>query len=101
MPDRLPLLDIRRLLVLPGYVLFFLMLAFPMVLTVLYWKAALFAVVLVVIVIAGLLDVNWRLHHGVALWTLLLAAVSFFFVLRGFFLGTPGATKAAQIYVIW
>jgi hypothetical protein len=101
MSDRIALLGARQLPVFPGYVLFFLMLAFPMVPAVLYVKAVLFGIVLVIIGIATLLDVNWRLNYGVSLWTSLLAAVSFFFVLRGYFLGTPGATNAAEVYVLW
>jgi len=35
------------------------------------------------------------------MWSLFLAAVSSFFVLLGFFHGTPGAANAAQVYVLW
>src|SRR6266436_1115466 len=101
MSGQTPFFDIRRWLVLPGYVLFFLMLAFPMVVEILYIKAVLFGVVLLLAGTTGFLQTKWRLHYSVALWTLSLAAVSFFFVLRGFLLGTPGATKAAQVYIIW
>src|SRR6267154_4074079 len=101
MSDQIESLGIRKLLVLPGYALFFLMLTYPMVLSVLYVKAVLFGIVLTIIGIVSMLDANWRLNHEVALWTLLLAGVSFFFVLRGYFLGTPGATKAAEVYVLW
>ena len=101
MTNNSSLFDIRKWFVAPGYVLFFLLLAFPMVMEVLYVKAVLFGIALILTGIAALTRAKLALHHSVVLWTLFLAAVSYFFVLRGFFLGTPGAAEAAQLYVLW
>lgn len=101
MSDKVSLLDVRSLLALPAYVLVFLMLAFPMVLKLLYVKAVLFGIVVVVVVMAGLVRGKWTLHPSIGLWTLFLATVSFFLVIRGFFAGTPGAANTAIVYVVW
>ncbi|HWY43216.1 MAG TPA: hypothetical protein VNX66_06960 [Candidatus Sulfotelmatobacter sp.] len=87
-------------LVLPGYVLLFLMLVFPMVLQVLYVKAFLFGFLMIVVMVGGLTG-RFTLHPIVVLWTYFFSIVGFFFVLRGLLAGTPGAAHAAQLYVIW
>ena len=99
--DRTSLLDMQRWLVLPGYVLFFLMLAFPMVVSLLYVKVFLFAVLLVIVAVRGLTCLRLDLHPKVIMWTWALAVVGLFFGLRGMFLGTPGAVKCVQVYVMW
>jgi hypothetical protein len=83
----------------PAYFLFFLMLAFPIVHTVLYVKAFLFALLLTFVVTQALTRLH--LHPKVVMWTLALAAVSLFFGLRGLFLGAPGAGKSIQVYAMW
>src|ERR1700676_3099315 len=83
----------------PAYFLFFLMVAFPGVLSLLYVKAFLFALYLMLIAIQGL--THLRLHPTVVLWTVILAVVSLFFGLRGLFLNTPGAGQSIQVYVLW
>jgi O-antigen ligase len=85
----------------PAYFLFFLMLAFPMVLTLLYVKAFLFALLVVFIAVRGVMRSYLYLHLKIVLWTLGLAYVSFFFCLRGMFLSRPGAVQCLQVYVIW
>jgi O-antigen ligase len=85
----------------PAYFLFFLMLAFPMVLSLIYVKAFLFALLLMFIVVRGITRFHLGLHIRTAVWTLVLAYVSFFFSLRGMFLGRPGAVQCLQVYVIW
>jgi O-Antigen ligase len=82
-----------------AYFLFFLMLAFPGLLSLLYVKAFLFALCLTLIAIQGL--THLRLHSTVVLWTVVLAVVSLFFGLRGLFLNTPGASQSIQVYVLW
>lgn len=72
-----------------------------MVLQLLYVKALLFGFLVMVVAVGALIRGRSALHPIVALWALFLSIVSFFFVLRGFLEGTPGATHAAQIYVIW
>ncbi len=81
-------------------VLLFLLMAFPMVLQLLYVKAFLFVVVLIAVAL-GYLSGHSRLNNRVGLWTLTLAMVSFFFVMEGFLAMTPGASKAAFVYVVW
>lgn len=90
-----------RWIVLPGYILFFLMLTFPTVSKILYLKVVLLGIVLVLIGIATLFSRRRWLHPTIGLWTLFLAAVSLFFVVRGFYLEAPGAADTARVYVLW
>jgi O-antigen ligase len=85
----------------PAYSLFFLMLVFPMVLSLLYLKAVLFALLLMFVLVRACMSLRLDLHPTVVIWTLALACVSLFFGLRGLFLGAPGATKCIQVYVLW
>ena len=85
----------------PAYFLFFLMLAFPMVLSLLYVKAFLFGFLLVLVAVRGMARFDMQLHLKVIGWTVVLAILGFFFCLRGMFLGTPGAVPCLQAYVIW
>ena len=77
-----------------------LMMAFPMVLAVLYVKAFLFAVLLVFVAV-GYFSGHSHLDYRIALWTVGLALVSFLFVIRGLLAVTPGAGNAALIYIFW
>jgi hypothetical protein len=77
-----------------------LMMAFPMVLSLLYVKALLFALLLSFVAV-GHVSGHSQLNYSVGLWTTGLAAVSFFFVMKGFFAATPGATKMAVLFVFW
>ena len=81
-------------------VLLFLLMSFPMVLQLLYLKAFLFLVVLIAVALGYVNGQSW-LNSRVGLWTLALAIVSFFFVLEGLIAATPGASKAAFVYVVW
>jgi O-antigen ligase len=85
----------------PAYFLFFLMLAFPMKLSLLYVKAFLFALLLVFVAVRGVMRSCLYLHLKTIVWTLTLAYMSLFFCLRGMFLGRPGAVECLQPYVIW
>jgi len=85
----------------PGYLLFFLMLAFPAVLSVLYIKAFLFGLVIILVGVRAMSRLYVHLHLKVVVWTLALAVVSLFFCFRGMFLGSPGAVKCVQVYVVW
>jgi len=89
------------LLVFPGYVLFFMMLAFPMSTSVLYVKAVLFGVVVAETLVCGLFCYGFTLHFSIAALTVSFAVLGFFFALRGFFGGAPGAGNGLQIYVLW
>lgn len=101
MPNVVHLFGIRKWLSLSGYVLLFLMLAFPMVLNLLYLKAFLFALLLISVVVRGASRTYLHLHMKVVTWTLALAVVSLFFCFRGMFLSAPGAVKCMQVYVVW
>jgi hypothetical protein len=85
----------------PAYVLVFLMLVFPMIFALRYVKVFLFALILATVVVMTLKTGRAGLHPAVAVWTLSLSALSFFFVLEGFFAGAPGAEQTATIYVVW
>ncbi len=101
MHDRIRLPSMERCLLLPAYVLFFLMLAFPMVIDLLYVKAALFALVLFMLALRVLKKGRLTLHPSIAMWTTFLSAASLFFVVEGVSRGAPGALKQAQVYVLW
>jgi len=85
----------------PGYFLFFLMLSFPMVVSLLYVKAVLFAILLIFVAVRALTRFRLDLRPKVVIWTLALANVSLLFGIRGVFLGTPGAVKGIQVYFVW
>ena len=85
----------------PAYVLVFLMLVFPMVFALRYVKVSLFALILATVAVTMLKTGRSGLHPSVGLWTLSLSALSFLFVLEGFFAGAPGAGETALIYVVW
>src|SRR5205823_5876516 len=86
---------------LPGYSLLFLMLTFPIVLSLLYLKAALFAVVLIMLFIRLLLLRPLNLHPSITIGAIAFAVVGLLFCLEGLLQGTPGATKCLQVYVFW
>jgi hypothetical protein len=83
----------------PAYILFFLMLAFPMILSLLYVKAALFGFLIVCVIVQGLKGLH--LNRKLVTWTIVLAEISLLFGLRGLFLGAPGALKCIEVYVVW
>src|SRR6266404_4111197 len=94
-------LDWKFWLTLPAYVLVFLMLVFPDVPQLSYVKVFLFAAILVTVGVAALLTGRSGLHFSVSVFTISISFMSFLFVLEGFYAGTPGAFRAAQIYVVW
>jgi len=77
-----------------------LMMTFPMVLSLLYVKVLLFALLLS-LVAGGYASGHSQLNYSVGLWAVGLAAVSFFFVIKGFFAATPGAAKMAALFIFW
>ncbi len=81
-------------------VLLALMMAFPMVLSLLYVKAFLFALLLVLVAV-GFLTGHSQLDWRVGVWALGLATLSFFFAIRGFLATTPGAAAGAMLFVLW
>ena len=91
----------ERWLVLPAYLLFFLLLVFPMVISLLYVKATLFALVLFIVALRALRQGRLTLHPSIALWTLGLSAASLVFLFEGALTGAPGVLKQTQIYVLW
>jgi hypothetical protein len=85
----------------PGYFLLFLLLAFPMVLSLLYVKAALFAVLLLSVGISAGTSFQLGIHPRVLTGTLLLSGVGLFFSIYGLARGNPGALQCAQVYALW
>jgi hypothetical protein len=84
-----------------GYILFFLMLAFPMALTLLYIKAALFGILLLFTFVRFASTRELALHPRVLFATIALSAVSLGFCIEGMLRGNPGAGQCAQVYVFW
>ncbi|MCK4829442.1 hypothetical protein KA005_77675, partial [bacterium] len=84
-----------------GYVLFFLMIVFPMVLELLYVKAFLFILLLYFLSIATIKRGRLALHPTILILALCMISVSLFFSLMGIIANTPGALKQAQVYALW
>ena len=84
-----------------GLLLLFLMVVFPMTLSLLYVKAALFGAILLLVVASWFATLRIALHPSVLKWALFLACLGFAFSLRGLFAETPGAMKQAQVYGLW
>jgi hypothetical protein len=84
-----------------GYLLFFLMLAFPMVRPLLWPKAGLFAVLLALGSLKILVTGTTGLHRCVLVWSVFLAALGLGFTLYGAVTGAPGAFKEGEVFVVW
>lgn len=101
MSSRLALIDGKSVVALPAYALAFLIAVFPMVPALSPLKELLFAVIITMAAVATWTTGRTGIHPIVALWTFMLSAMSFFFVMEGFFAGAPGATLTASVYVMW
>jgi O-antigen ligase len=86
---------------LTTYFLFFLMFVFPMVLELLYVKAAIFGLLFCLCVISTIKRGYLHLHPEILQLTLFMLFVGIFFSIEGLIAGTPGALKQAQVYVLW
>lgn len=84
-----------------GYVLMFLMLAFPMVLSLLYVKAALFAILLISVGVRAVTSFQFEIHPRVLTGTLIFSAIGLLFSVYGLLRGAPGALQCAQVYALW
>lgn len=85
----------------PSYALLFLLMAFPLVLQLLYLKVILFLLVIGATAYEFFVNGRARLSGRLGLWSVALAAASFFFVIEGMLAGAPGASKMALVYVVW
>jgi hypothetical protein len=85
--------------ILPGYLLFFIMLFVPTVYQVI--KACLLFLVLGMISVGALRRDHLALHPVVLLWTLFMATVGLVFMLLGLAHGAPGALQIGTVYVLW
>jgi hypothetical protein len=101
MSSRNSFFDTERWVSLPGYVLLFLLLVYPIIAALLYVKAVLLGIVLATVCGVVLKTDRWGLLPSIALWTFSLSALGIFFILEGFFAGGPGAAQAIGVYVIW
>jgi hypothetical protein len=90
--------DVPRLL---AYILLFLMLAFPMVLPLLYIKTLLFLLLIFTVIIMTLKEERLYLHPYIILLTLFQVALTLLFSFIGLVNGAPGALKQAQVYAFW
>lgn len=84
-----------------AFLLLFLMLAFPMVLQLLYIKALLFVVLLIMVTGRIVWTGRVRLDRRIMAWTLFLLCVTTFFALRGAVFNSTGALKQIQVYGLW
>jgi hypothetical protein len=95
------LLDWESWVTLPVYALVFVMLVFPNVSALFYVRMFLLAAIAATVVLAIVKTGRAGLHPTIALWTYSLSALSFLFVLEGFFAGAPGAAKTISVYVVF
>lgn len=65
------------------------------------YKAVLLALVLTIICITVLIKRRIALHYRILLWTLFVASVGLFFILRGLIYTAPGALRVGTVYVLW
>jgi hypothetical protein len=84
-----------------GYVLLFLLAVYPMVPALLPVKATLLSIVLVAVCILTFTTLQLGLHSSVVIWTGLLSALGFVFVMEGLVAGMPGASAQVGVYAIW
>lgn len=85
---------------LPGYLLFFLMLFVPT--TYKYIKVGLLLLVAFFLISSfALRSGRLALHRQVLLWTLFIVTTGIFFILWGLFKGAPGALRMGTVYVLW
>lgn len=84
-----------------GLVLLFLMAAFPMVLALLYIKAALFIVLIVGVVSEILIKGRIAIDPALLLWTIALSGIGVFATLVGVAREAPGAIKQMDVFVLW
>jgi O-antigen ligase len=78
-----------------------LFLVFPMVLRLLYVKAAILGLLLGAVAAPAAATGRLRLSRAVAGWSLVLAAGSMVFGVLGLLRGAPGAMKQMQVYAFW
>jgi hypothetical protein len=90
-----------RVLALPGYGLFFLMLVFPMVIELLYVKATLFALLLGMSAFVSLRTGRIRIDPIIVLIALVMVTASQVFVLEGLAHGATAALQQAEVYVLF
>jgi O-antigen ligase len=90
-----------RVIGLGSCLLIFLSLTYPTVDRLVYFKALLFGVLLLLIVLEYFTSGRLRLDSRVMLWTLCLAIVSAFFVVEGLLTGATGATAVTTVYILW
>lgn len=83
------------------YILFFLMLAFPMELQLLYAKAFLFVVIVYFVTLGIIIKGKIALHQKIFILSLFMISIGLFFSLKGYFVDAPGALKQMQVYALW
>jgi O-antigen ligase len=91
----------QRIIGSASCVLLFLCMAFPTVPKLAALKAFLLAVVLLTIVLEYFTTGRAQLDDRVALCTLSLTIVGFFFVIRGLLAGNLGASAGLSVHVLW
>lgn len=83
------------------YLLFFLMLVFPMVLELLYVKALLFAVLILLYSLILVKRKYLPIHPFILTWAIFFAFTGIIFFILGWFNKTPGVYKEGLTYILW
>lgn len=84
-----------------GYILLFLMLVFPMALSLLYIKALLFAILLCCVIFSLISAKRQLLDPYLLNWAIFYIVIAVSFSLIGVINNAPGAIKQLQIYGLW
>ena len=84
-----------------GAILIFMMVAYPMVYSLLYIKAALFGVLLCVAITRILVSHTIRVNGPIFLWTLILCVVGVGYFVEGAFHNPSNAYLEGQVYFLW
>lgn len=91
----------KRISTCAGLLLLYLMVVFPMTLNLLYIKAGLFALLLLMTALSWAAGFRTALHQKIMIWGALVATIGAFFSFTGLVGSTPGAMKQLQVYAFW
>ncbi len=84
-----------------GYFLLFLMLAFPMAMSLLYVKIAIFAFLVLAVAVRAITSFKFDIDPKLLIGAVAFSSMGLLFCLEGMLRGTPGAMQCLRVYVLW
>lgn len=91
----------ERIIAGGSWALLFLCMAFPTVPKLALFKAILLTALLLAIAVEYFTKGRSQLDDRIALWTLGLSTIGFFFMVKGMLSGNLGASAAVSVHVVW